>query len=418
MIILSTLLKFNIAAQVALNPDPIEGYYTGIAYAVFMYMNIQKLTLLLPIYPSIGVVATAPTPVPGVAFSNIDVKIPDKDDLKDALVNAVKSSMPIPMSPEIHAKLFIEIGKWLNAPMDVKIKSSIAPATLTGSGVALFPVMPALGIPCWATFFALAAAGYMQGPDDYYEMLSNYIFMGLIGNFIPPIVSTGTAIPTTGVFTGMTFPFWIFVDILNWPRGGNSIPADMLDSLGLTGIIDANGEANTANLQALSDDIDTAGQPTVTPTDCQPLFNGNEFYMNTACVNTSAISILNNGAMEGIDLSLIDVVSAAAMPDTPENLLTSASISNMNSNFTSISSTFEPNIDTLSADFYSNMSSSAVPMSGITPEHNSPLDSFGASAMMTCATSINICTSASGINAIYVSIPVLGTERDIVFERF
>ena len=127
-----------------------------------------------------------------VCFYNNKYSNVDCDDIRDIDENF-----------DEYVNMFNNISTWLNAPpLPAIINPSVSlPSTsLTGLGSITFPAMATLGLPCWATITTLGLLGvYPLDPiglqQNAYEQLSNFIYLGLLSNFIAPIPTVGNAIP-------------------------------------------------------------------------------------------------------------------------------------------------------------------------------------------------------------------------------
>jgi len=226
MIILRTLLLASVTANVILNPlDSRKGALDGIAIGLFSYMNIQKLVLNIPIWPSVGIVTPPPpaTPFPGIGTLGVDFVVPALALLQDKL-DLYTRDVPL-LSPKGMTGMFTAIGEWLNAPPPLcnVLPAGIPMVTSVGASAITFPLMATLGTPCFATMVGLGILGIYplgQGPIEYlvgqFEILSDFIYLGLAGNVIPPL-------PTTALYTGLpyvgttTVPVWLLLDVPQWP---------------------------------------------------------------------------------------------------------------------------------------------------------------------------------------------------------
>lgn len=438
MIILRTLMEFNIVLQtgiaLATHKDLRKAFFTGFSDAMFMYMNIQKIPrMILPINPSVGIVATAPVPLPGLGMASIETSIPSKDVLYNLMSAQVQSPVPLP-NPLWHTMFFASLAQWLHSPTMCKIGAVSVPPTMTGTGTTMFPLMPFLGIPTWATLFILGLLGKLHGPRDTMEIMSNFIYLGLLANFTPPIATFGTAIPPAGPYSGVTLVLpWIFLDIMDWDNSGNSqgpygpgglfqtygtgsarIPADMLEQLGLTGLIDEEG--NVVDEQGLLDyQEELKEQPVIEQVDCNIQVAG-------VSVSPPLVRPTNCG-----DQYILEIYDTGALSDVSHetsavNVLTSASTDNMNANMLSTSA------DNKVISFINDMIATI-------PEASATFEAIGLSADtgkvpdysytqdygQVDSVSINISV-ASDINVRTVFVPegvdITGLDTTSVFEAF
>lgn len=323
MIILRKLLEYNIVAQVALDPSNIgKATNKGIANAVYTYLNLQKIPLTLPIQPSAGVVATAPTPLPGGGTASLTMNIPTASSLEDLLNSKPPATIPF-LEPSSHIYMFQSIATWL-APLIATISPTSIPATMTGAGPVFFPTMSFLGLPCWATMNTLGLTGQISTFEDAYEILSNFIYSGLLANFIPPIATTGLAIPSSGPYTGVTVSLWPMLDIPDFPIGIAIGFETILSQLGLDGLDDE-------SIKKKQDEINSENQPDNGDENvCNIKFDGEKFICPSECTDQFFNQVCSSGTTTCADVS--------------GNTLTSASALFVNVEYTDISATSELDI--------------------------------------------------------------------------
>ena len=239
MIVLRTLITTNITAQLALNStNPREASCKGLAIGLFTYLNLQSTLLALPTGITTGVIATVP-PVPGNSLIGGTIAIQSYEILYQKLLDYTKTNVTL-LNPLSHIGIFRAIQEYLEihlinvSPSGVPIQASV------GTGLIKFPVMSLLGISCWATMTSMGAIGLLNKEpttgilDKQFEILSNFIFIGLNHNLIPPISTVGTI---GSAYTGITFLKWFFLDLPDWPVNSASY-LDLLNSFGLTSLDD------------------------------------------------------------------------------------------------------------------------------------------------------------------------------------
>jgi len=348
MIILRNLLKYNILVQVVLDPLNIgTATNKGIAHAMYMYLNLQKIPLLLPIQVSAGVVASVP-PVPGGGTASITMNIPSADSLAE-LLNSKPASPVGLIEPSAHVHMFSSIATWL-APLLATVGPVSIPPTITGAGPVLLPIMPILGLPCWATMVTLGAVGEIKDFDDGFEVLSNFIYAGLLANFIPPIATTGLAIPSSGPYTGVTVSLWPILDVPDFPVGTAVGYEDILTLLGLNGLDDD-------SIKEKQDEINSEEQPDNGEENvCNIKFEDDGFVCPDECTDEFFNDVCATG-----------VTTCASLPTSSAELLTSASAENVNLEYLSISATPDVEIPDYSTTQVISVDTSLINITIITP---------------------------------------------------
>lgn len=320
MLVLRSLIEYNIAFQVALNPtDPNKAAYKGLANAIYYYMNLQKATITLPIFPSVGVAAGSP-PLPAGGTAGLTVPIPSSDILLNKFLS-LPTSISTFLNPVTYTHIFQSIFEWLSQPsLIVSISNLSLPSTMIGSSNINFPAMPFLGPPCWATMVSLGATGKITQPSDAFEIFSNFIYAGLLANYTAPIPTTGLAIPSTGAYSGFTFTYWPFIDVPDFPAGSVIGIDEVLALLGLNGLDDD-------SLAQKQTEIDLEGQPAEGElTDCNLVFTGSAYDFNSNCENGFFNQVYTSGQ-----------TTCASLDLSATQLLTSASVFSINENYTSTS---------------------------------------------------------------------------------
>ena len=324
MVILRSLLKYNVTLQVLIGTTQgrslRDSLYKGMSEAIYYYINIQKTTLALPVFPSAGVVASVP-PVPGVGTAGLTVPVPSPEILEE-MFKSKGLDLSLFLNPKSYIDLYESIADWLQ-PMTASISPVSVPPTMTGTGPVTFPAMRFLGIPAWAYVTGNGILGNITDMTSFYEYFSDMIFAGLLANFIPPISTVGTAIPPTGAYTGVTIAPWVFIDIIDNPIGSVDQAAldALLSLLGLAGLDDD-------SLASKQQEIDDAGQPDAGEQDsCQLILQGDSWIQNPDCSATCVSQIYTSGNTTCVsaDTSATNIFTSAATDFVnQEYLLTSA----------------------------------------------------------------------------------------------
>jgi hypothetical protein len=296
----------NIVASIApvlVNPasTPLEmkqATNQGMANALYFYLNLQKIMLFPPVFPSAGVIATAP-PVPGAALCSINVTIPPASTLKTLLDGVVGPGIA---NPSTDIQFFQAISTWLSAPPVVaSINNAISiPPTIFGNSIVNFPLMPSMGTVMFYSMLAAGATGLFSelasiNPlEAPFEILSNFVFAGFLANFITPIPTTGTI---GSAYSGMTFPLWLMLDCPDWPIGSSTC-SDMLDIFGLSDLSDSSIIAKQQEiLDGQSDPTSPFYEQPVTSQNCDLIFDEDtqKYSKNPLCTDVVINTILDNG---------------------------------------------------------------------------------------------------------------------------
>jgi hypothetical protein len=280
MIILRNLIVFNIEKQVLLNPlNPRLASLQGLTDAIFTYLNLEKYTLSLPVYPATGIIATPP-PVAGFSLVGFNVQIPDSTTLYNLLDTYTRSASTI-ISPTSISGIFTALSIWLSTIV-MQVNIGVPLVSPVGVGAITFPAMASLGITCWSVMTGLGIAGALDKGDDdsvldkSMEILSDFIYIGLQANIIPPI-------PTTGVigsaFTGLSFPtIWSILDLYDFPPTDTDI-SDILSLLGLSSLSDIFSLSYDENEEIATDE-------------CSVLYTDGAFISPTASCTTLTDAVI------------------------------------------------------------------------------------------------------------------------------
>lgn len=276
MIILRTLLKLKMVQYIASSsPDSFrDASLKAVADAVYTYVSLEKILLNAPIYPTNGV---TPGPVTALGTVGANFTPASKDVLYNKLDLYTKDSIPF-VSPRSMEGMFRAFSEWLSIPvMTVNILQPGIPFTgITGVGTINFPLMGGLGVPCWSTMVGLGIVRALDGDgvfdslDRSFEILSNFIYAGLLANIIPPIVVVDASV----TYSGLAYPVWLPIDLPDWPVGSiaQSALQALLAQLGLSSL----------------DDLEDLDYPVETPIGKQactiaPTNSGFEFWNDAAC---------------------------------------------------------------------------------------------------------------------------------------
>ncbi len=450
MMILRSLIDANVKALIEnTNITYRERYYIGLSNAIYYYMNIQKKLRNIPEHPSIGVVTVAFSPeipaggasfdsgfdsgfeiedvssptfasfdsgfdsgfeiedissppaaitVPGNGTGALETKISSKDSLLNAFLDNILQDTPL-SSPETHQILFNVLSDWLNQTTKVSLSTNSIPSTLQGSGVCTFPMVRAIGANAWQTLKSLGESFQVESSIDFYEMLSNFIFLGLQLNYTAPIMTLGQAIPNTGPYSGATIiKPWNFQDVLDWEVGEATIPIDMLILLGISGFMNIYGEVTDVDalLQAQIESDEENNNLVIEDFKCDLQFIDDEFFANDSCDDEIIGDILDGNITDPpFDTSAFDT-------------LTSASLDNINDNYlnTSADDRADYNIDLLRTavpEF-----SSTIPLDPVYEAFQEQVYSFN----------ININIGQPEVSAVYTPEPINNVVDGSVFQIF
>lgn len=216
MVIFRTIMMANVSVEMLTtiaSGDVVsmrKSFLDGIATSIWQYMNLNKFLLYIPMYVSVGAIPSGPSTFP----LGVDVVIPQLDLLKSKL-DLYTRDVPL-LTPKAYDGMFKAIGEWLSSPP--MIMFPLAPAV--GSSQIAFPNMASLGVPCWSTMIGLGLTSLfpilpsppLTGPvalaPHFFEILSNFIYLGLFTNVPAPIPTT---LPPYAGTT--TVPLWVFLDL-------------------------------------------------------------------------------------------------------------------------------------------------------------------------------------------------------------